>query len=81
MLIYIYSFGEIVVVMEKSCNWVFLLLIVLQMGTSLLLYASSKMKIGFFQVMKELQRLVCYSDFWSEHPGITTGGELGLIPK
>ena len=22
--------------------------------------------------MKELQRLVCYSNFWSDHPGITT---------
>ena len=26
-----------------------------------LLYASSQMKVGLFQVMKELQRLVCYS--------------------
>ena len=37
------------------------------------------MKVGLFQVMKELQRLVCYSDFWFEHPGIITGGELEKI--
>ena len=37
------------------------------------------MKFGLFQAMKELQRLVCYSDFWSEHPGITTGRFYGVL--
>ena len=38
------------------------------------------MKVGLFQVMKELQRLVCYSDFGLSTQGSPRGGDLALIP-
>ena len=37
-------------------------------------FSTSLCLLSSFDIfMKELQRLVCYSDFWSGHLGITTG--------